>query len=177
MSTSKNILPAMPPSISKLSRDHGTSRETIRRMRDHGIDLTDTAAITAGLAASRARRSSAAAPPAGSESYAEAKRRRAVADANLAELRTAQQAGKLIDLATVEQAFAEIGFVLRARLLALPSNLVAELEGLTGAAIYSVLKKHVHQLLHDLHETSPIEKLTAANPIPQDTTAQNTGRG
>jgi hypothetical protein len=86
-------------------------------------------------------------------------------------MKAAQQMGKLIDLAEVEQAFAEIGFVLRARLLALPSILVAELEGLTGAAIHSVLKKHVHQLLHDLHENSPIEKLTAANPITQDTSA------
>jgi phage terminase Nu1 subunit (DNA packaging protein) len=164
--------------ISKLARDHGTSRETIRRMRDHGIDLSDTAAITAALAASRARRSSAPPSPPGSESYAEAKRRRASADANLAEMKAAQQMGKLIDLATVEQAFADIGFVLRARLLALPSNLVAELEGLTPAQIHLTLKKHIHQLLHDLHENSPIEKLTTAIPITKNTsTAPDTGRG
>ena len=170
----------MPPNISQLARDHGTSRETIRRLRDHGIDLSSTAAITVALAASRAKgKSPTPAPsPPGSESYAEAKRRRATADANLAEMKAAQQMGKLIDLATVEQAFAEIGFVLRARLLALPSNLVAELEGLTGAQIHKVLQNHVHQLLHDIHENSPIEKLTAANPITQDTTAtKDTGRG
>jgi phage terminase Nu1 subunit (DNA packaging protein) len=138
------------------------------------------AAVTARVAIMRKPSSAetdAPSPP-GQESYAEAKRRRASADADLAQMKAAQQMGKLLDLATVEQAFAEIGFVLRARLLALPSNLVAELEGLTGAAIHKVLQNHVHQLLHDLHENSPIEKLSTAIPITQDTaTAPNTGRG
>ncbi len=169
-----------PPNLSAVARQHGISRNTLQRWRDHGLDLTDEKAVTARVSTMRQTGTAETADPspAGSESFAEAKRRRAVADASFAELRAAQQAGKLIDLATVEQAFAEIGFVLRARLLALPSNLVAELEGLTGAAIHSVLKKHIHQLLHDLHENSPVEKLTAANPITQDTSAtKDAGRG
>jgi len=116
-------------------------------------------------------------PESSGESYAEAKRRRAVADATVAELKAGQAAGRLIDLAEVEQAFAEIGFVLRARLLAMPSTLVSELEGLKPAAIHLTLKKHVHQLLHDLHENSPIERLTATSPNTQDTQATDTSRG
>ena len=174
----KNIMSS--PNLSALARHHRISRNTLQRWRDCGLDLTDEKAITARVATMRQPSSAetAAPSPTGSESYAEAKRRRAVADATLSELRAGQQAGKLIDLATVEQAFAEVGFVLRARLLALPSNLVAELEGLTGAQIHLTLKKHVHQLLHDLHENSPIEKITKANPITPDTSAApHTGRG
>ena len=167
-----------PPSLSAIARQHGISRNTLQRWRDGGLDITDDKAVTARVAIMRKPSSAetAAPSPPGSESYADAKRRRASADANLAEMKAAQQAGKLIDLATVEQAFAEIGFVLRARLLALPSNLVAELEGLTGAQIHKVLQNHGHQLLHDIHENSPIEKLTTAATT-SDTSATDTGRG
>jgi len=167
------------PNLSAIARHHGISRNTLQGWRDQGLDLTDEKAVAERVTTMRRPNApdTASLSPAGSESYAEAKRRRAVADATVAELKAGQQAGKLIDLAEVEQAFAEIGFVLRARLLALPSNLVAELEGLTGAQIHLALKKHVYQLLHDLHENSPIEKLTAGNPITQDTSASDTGRG
>jgi hypothetical protein len=88
-----------------------------------------------------------------------------VADANRSEVTAAREAGKLVDLATVEQAFAVIGFTLRARLLALPAALVSELEGLSAAQMQICLKKHVYQLLTDLHENNPIEKLVTAPPI------------
>jgi phage terminase Nu1 subunit (DNA packaging protein) len=168
-----------PPSLSAVARHHQISRNTLQRWRDGGLDINDDKAVTARVAIMRKPSSAetAAPSPAGSESYADAKRRRASADANLAEMKAAQQAGKLIDLATVEQAFAEIGFVLRARLLALPSNLVAELEGLTGAQIHKVLQNHVHQLLHDIHENSPIEKLTTAATTPDTAAPKDTGRG
>ena len=116
----------------------------------------DHAAITERVERMRQPSTSATSAPPGSESYSEARRRRAIADADLAELKSDQQRGKLIDLATVEQAFAEIGYVLRARLLALPSNLVPELEGLSASQMHKTLQKHVHQLLHDIHENSPI---------------------
>ena len=159
-----------PPNLSAIARHHSISRNTLQRWRDQGLDLTDEKAVAERVSTMRKPSSAetASPPPAGSESYAEAKRRRAVADATMSELRAGQQAGKLIDLAEVEKAFAEIGFVLRARLLALPSNLVSELEGLTASQIHLTLKKHVHQLLHDLHENSPIDRLTAASPNTQD---------
>jgi phage terminase Nu1 subunit (DNA packaging protein) len=171
-----------PPTLSAVARQHGISRNTLQRWRDGGLDITDETAVAARVATMRKPSSAETAAPSspGSESYAEAKRRRASADANLAEMKAAQQMGKLIDLATVEQAFAEIGFVLRARLLALPSNLVSELEGLTPAQIHQTLKKHIHQLLHDLHENSPIEKLTASSTSSTSSTttaAKDTSRG
>jgi len=162
MSIKKNIMAS--PNISAIARHHSISRNTLQRWRDFGLDLRDEKAVAARVATMRRpdATDTASPPPAGSESYAEAKRRRAVADATVAELKAGQQAGKLIEVAEVEQAFAEIGFVLRARLLAMPSNLVSELEGLTASQIHSTLKKHIHQLLHDLHENSPIDRLTAA---------------
>ena len=151
-------------SQAELSKIVGVSVKSLRQWRnDEGLNLSDLQAVK-----DRAARVGNSMPESSGESYAEAKRRRAVADATVAELRAGQQAGKLIDLAEVEQAFAEIGFVLRARLLALPSNLVSELEGLTASQIHSTLKKNVHQLLHDLHENSPIDRLTAASPTKQD---------
>ena len=162
------------PNLSAIARHHGISRNTLQRWRDGGLDIIDEKAVAARVATMRQPSSAeTAAPSPGSESYAEAKRRRATADANLAEMKAAQQMGKLIDLATVEQAFAEVGFLLRARLLALPQNLVSELEGLTPAQIHQTLKKHIHQLLYDLHENSPIEKLTTSST----TTDKDTGRG
>lgn len=171
MRTKKIIL---SPNLSALARRHGISRNTLGRWRDTGLEITDEKAVADRVAIMRQPSAATSPASAGSETYAEAKRRRAVADATVAELKAGQAAGRLIDLATVEQAFAEIGFVLRARLLALPSNLVSELEGLTASQIHSTLKKHVHQLLHDLHENSPIEKLTTSTS--SDTT-KDTGRG
>ena len=158
------------PTLSAIARHHNISRNTLQRWRDQGLDLADDKAVNDRVATMRRpdATDTASPPPAGSESYAEAKRRKAVADATVAELKAGQAAGRLIDLAEVELAFAEIGFVLRARLLALPSNLVSELEGLTASQIHSTIKKNVHQLLHDLHENSPIDRLTAASPNTQD---------
>lgn len=164
----------LAPNLSAVARRHGISRNTLQRWRDTGLDIADEKAVADRVAIMR-QPSAATSPASGSESYAEAKRRRAVADATVAELKAGQAAGRLIDLATVEQAFAEIGFILRARLLALPSNLVSELEGLTASQIHLTLKKHVHQLLHDLHENSPIEKLTTSSTS-SDTT-KDAGRG
>lgn len=175
MSIKKIIM--SPPNLSAIARHHSISRNTLQRWRDQGLDLTDEKAVNDRVATMRRPDATGtASPPAGSESYAEAKRRRAVADATVAELKAGQAAGRLIDLAEVEQAFAEIGFVLRARLLALPSNLVSELEGLTASQIHLTLKKHVHQLLHDLHENSPIDRLTASSKK-TDTQATDTSRG
>jgi phage terminase Nu1 subunit (DNA packaging protein) len=175
----KNIIMSAP-NLSAIARHHSISRNTLQRWRDCGLDLADEKAVAERVSTMRKPSSAetASPPPAGSESYADAKTRRARADANLAELKAGQAAGRLIDLAEVEQAFAEIGFVVRARLLALPSNMVSELEGLTASQIHSTLKKHVHQLLHDLHKNSPIDRLTAASPNTQDTaTTSHSSRG
>jgi len=145
----------MPPNISKLSRDHGTSRETIRRMRDHGIDLSDPAAITAALAASRARHSSPAPAPANAgESIQEARRRREIATADRAEVIAKRESGAVIAVSDVEAMMLILGAELRARLLSMRSDLVVELEGLSGSQIYKALDRRITELLSSIHMKS-----------------------
>ena len=151
---SKIIMPVPTVNISKLARDHITSRETIRKLRTDGIDLNDTAAITAGLAASRARQKPTA-PIAGSgESIHEARRRREVATADRAEIIAKREAGAVIALSDVEVMMATLGAELRARLLSMRSDLVVELEGLSGGAIYKALDRRITELLSSIHMKS-----------------------
>jgi hypothetical protein len=141
--------------ISKLARDHSTSRETIRRLRDHGIDLCDTAAITAALAASRARHSSPAPTAAtAGESIQEARRRREIATADRAEIIAKREAGAVIAVSDVEAMMLLLGAELRARLLSIRSDLVVELEGLSGSAIYKALDRRITELLSSIHMKS-----------------------
>ena len=151
--------PAPAPNISKLARDHGVARETIRKLRENGIALNDGKAVADGLAASRAAKSSPAPATDGDgESLLEAKRRRAVADANRAEVIAARESGSVIAVADVEAIMNEIGAEMRSRLLAMRGNLVVELEGKAGPAIYQILDKRIHELLTALHESHPLPK-------------------
>ena len=146
--------PPAPPNISALSRKHGVSRETIRKLRTDGIDLSDNAALTAGLAASRARQKTAA-PIAGiGESIHEARRRREVATADRAEIVAKREAGAVIAVSDVEVMMATLGAELRSRLLAMRSDLVVELEGLSGAQIYTALDRRITELLASIHMKS-----------------------
>lgn len=133
------------------------------KWRDQGLDLSDERAVAERVSIMRqsAERASDA-PTNGSESLAEAKRRRASADADLAEMRAKREAGELIDLATVQQSFSEVGASVRARLLALPAALVSELEGLTGSQIYNALQKRIHELLTAIHENLPLPQIAVA---------------
>jgi hypothetical protein len=155
MGNSKTILPMPTINISKLARDCGTSRETIRRLRGQGIDLTDTAAITAALAASRARHSSPApvAATAG-ESIQEARRRREIATADRAEIIAKRESGAVIAVSDVEVMMLTLGAELRARLLSMRSDLVVELEGLSGSQIYKALDRRITELLSSIHMKS-----------------------
>lgn len=140
--------------ISKLARDHGTSRETIRKLRTDGIDLNDTAALMAGLAASRARQKPTAPIASLGESIQEARRRREIATADRAEIIAKREAGAVIAVSDVEVMMATLGAELRSRLLAMRSDLVVELEGLSGAQIYIALDRRITELLASIHMKS-----------------------
>jgi hypothetical protein len=151
--------PARAVNISKLARDHQVSRETIRKLRENGISLADDKAVAAGLACSRAKSTAPAPSPTdGGESFAEAKRRRAVADANRAEVIASRESGAVIAVADVEALMVEIGATMRSRLLSMRSDLVVELEGRSGAQIYAALDKRITALLEGIHRNSPIPK-------------------
>jgi len=118
------------------------------------VKLSDDKAVVDGLAASKARHT-APAPADGGESYSEARRRRAVADADRAEIIAKRESGSVISVADVEALFAQLGAELRCRLLAMRGDLVVELEGQTGTAIYRILDNRITELLTSIHNNSP----------------------
>ncbi len=147
--------------LSALAREFKVSRQTIAAWEREGIDLHDHKAIAERKLRMPGKSSAVETPPPGVESITEAKRRRAVALADSAELTAAQQAGKLIDLASVEQAFAAIGYAVRGRVLALPATLVPDLEGRSPAQIHETLTKAFDQLLDEIHNNHPSKNRTA----------------
>ena len=153
----KPLPPAPAPNISALARDHGVSRETIRKLRTNGIDLSDDKAVADAIACSRARSTPPAPSPADGETFAEARRRRACADADRAEIIAKRESGSVIAVADVEALMVEIGATMRSRLLGWRSDLVHELEGRTGQQIFAALDKRITELLTAIHTNSPIK--------------------
>ncbi len=155
MSTRKKPLP--PVNISQLARDHGTSRETIRKLRLDGIDLADDKAVAAGLACSRAK-STSPAPTGGGETLLEAKRRRAVADADRSEIVARRESGAVIEVAAVAEVMTRLGAEMRSRLLSWVGNLPPQLEGLDACRIQAVMRDKITELLTSIHNNSTIPK-------------------
>jgi hypothetical protein len=155
---SKAAKQAAPPNISAISRQYGVSRETVRKIRDHGINLADDAAVTNAIAVSKAKLAAPAAPATDGESYSEARRRRAVADANLAELRAQREAKSLVDAAAVQEFFHSVIIEFRSRLLAMRGDLIHQLHGLSEPGIYKVLDKSFCELLESIATRRPIPK-------------------
>ena len=146
----------MKPNVSALSRQYAISRQTLATWQREGIDIANAQAVAERKLTMRGKEQATpdATPPPGAETIAEARRRRAVADANLSELRAKREAGALVDLATVEASFAALGHQMRAHLRALPVAAAAELEGLPAAGIAAALRKHVVEILTLLYEQS-----------------------
>jgi transposase-like protein len=138
--------------ISAISRKHGISRESLRQWRDQGLDLADDAAVAERVSIMRKTvAQSTAAPADGGESLAEAKRRRAVADADFSELRARREAGLLIEVAAVEESFARVGSIVRSKLLSWQGTLPNQLEGMAAVGISKVLGEEVRAILEAIH--------------------------
>jgi transposase-like protein len=137
---------------SELARRHGVSRETIRAWRTEGLDISDEKAVADRVARMPGRDPDATGE---GESLAEAKRRRAVADANRAEVIARRESGELVSLAQVEDAMSQLGFEMRSRLLSWIGNLPPMLEGLDAARIQAILREKVTELLASIHENAP----------------------
>lgn len=142
-------------SQSELAKMAGVSVRTIRTWRDaEGLDLSNVKAVMA-----RAGKVERDTPANGGESYSDARRRRAIADANFAEVRARREAGSVIDLSAVDTLFGQIGAELRSRLLSMRSDLVHELEGRSGEQIHAILDKRICELLENIHTNKPIPKI------------------
>ena len=144
------------PATKKLSqaavaREAGVSMKSLRNWRDReGLDITDLDAVL--------RRAGRHPSTAGGESWSEARRRKAIADANKAEIIAAREAGSVVAKNEVEALFAALGAELRARLLSWRGQLVVELHGLDEPSIHRVLSDRISELLESISTNSPIPK-------------------
>ena len=138
----------------------GVTVKTLLQWRKlEGVDITDKAAVLTRAAVAKRKEPTNPSPATdGGESYTEARRRRACADADRAEIIAARESGSVIEVSAVEALMVEIGATMRSRLLSMRSDLVVELEGRTGAQIYAALDKRITELLTAIHTNSPIPK-------------------
>jgi len=143
-----------PHSQSELAKLAGVSVKTIREWKkSEGLDLSDVKAVM--LRAGKVERDN---PTDGGESYTEARRRRAIADANRAEIIARRESKSVVERAAVEQAFVLIVSEFRARLLSMRGDLIHQLHGLPEAGIYRVLDDAFRDLLTDIAERNPVKK-------------------
>ncbi|MCU0751479.1 MAG: hypothetical protein MUF86_00380 [Akkermansiaceae bacterium] len=143
------------PSLSAASRETGIAPATLRKWRDkEKIDVLDPAAVEKRRGFKQPRPAAEPATADTAESYGEARRRREIAAANRMEIIAQREAGAVIDLASVEAAFAQVGAEFRSRLLAMRGNLVTELEGQSAENIYRILDVRIGELLESIHNLS-----------------------
>lgn len=136
--------PAAKPNISELSRQLGVSRESLRKWKLEGVDLTDSKQVAARMARMNGG-------PASGD-MAAARLRKLTAEAELRELELAQIRGTLVSLSEVEGTFAYVGATVKAALMRLVADLPQELEGLRAARSQEVIKQHVFRILSQLHD-------------------------
>ena len=140
-------------SQAELAEMAGVTAQTLRTWRDaEGLDLGDLKAVMAR--AGKVERDTST----DGETYTEARRRRAIADADRAEIIAKRESGSVIEVSAVESIMSEIGAEMRSRLLGWRGDLVVELEGLSGPKIAAVLDRRICDLLTSIHTNSPIKK-------------------
>jgi phage terminase Nu1 subunit (DNA packaging protein) len=138
----------------------GVTVKTLLQWRKlEAIDITDKAAVLTRAAVAKRKEPANPAPsPADGESYSEARRRRAVADADKAEVIARRESGSVIEVADVEEIFSQLGAEMRSRLLSWVGNLPPQLEGLDACRIQAVMRDKITELLEGIHKNSTIKK-------------------
>ena len=131
------------PPLAALAREHGISRETLRRWRDSGIDVQDAAAVAARVALAKV---------ADAETLADLKRRKLRLEAERLETIVAREKAELVPMAEVREFIIVITQTYRAALNALCGVLPGELEGLSAAAIQKVLIRRCDEILTQISE-------------------------
>jgi hypothetical protein len=137
MSAKSKPKPAKP--LASLAREHGVSRETLRAWRDSGLDIQNAEML-------RQRIASMPGSKAGDETLLEAKRRRAIADADRAEIAAAREAGDSVPFVAAERAAHVVFVVVRAALRELEGNLPCVLEGRRPEQMAGLLRQAFDEL-------------------------------
>jgi hypothetical protein len=142
MATRRKTAP--PPTVSGLARKHGVSRETIRKLRENGIDLADEEAVADGLAASKAQ--------APDETLTDLKRRKLRLEAERLETIVAREKADLVPMAEIEFFLTVVTATFKAALKSLCGAFPGEAEGLTAPAMQKLLVKHTDGILEMISE-------------------------
>ena len=132
--------------ITQTAKAYGISRQTLSAWKSQGLDLDDTKAVRARVAAMRKP---------DSEDLAAAKLRRAVADATKAELAVAEASGLLCEKAGIRSQGERIGRAVSLELGKAASDLVPQLAGQTSADISRILQTRFRQIQLNLADLKP----------------------
>ncbi len=136
MSTRKKPLPAV--NVSKIARDHGVSRETIRKLRTNGIELSDDKAVVDALACGRA------APEDGKDrTLTSIKRRKLELECERIDAAIRRESVGYIRTERASEIISAFCFIIKAMLKSIEGNLPGVLEGATT--------EQIHRALGDAH--------------------------
>jgi hypothetical protein len=127
--------PAAPPAkvnISALSRQLGVSRESLRKWRLEGVDLSKPAQLAERVARMHTG-------PAGSEPMKSERLRKLRADAGIAEHELAKRRGEVLDAGTVQELFVGLVMNCLAQFKRGPSQLPGLLEGMSAPQMKTAL--------------------------------------
>ena len=140
-----------PPSLAALARQYGVGRETIRRWRDQGIDITDQKVMKAQVAGM--------AKGGSSPDLAAARLEKIQAETARIKFAHEVEAGRFVCAATVKAEGAKIGQTIRAALSELTQSLPPQLGGRDATECHAILKREFRRILQQLKDnpTSPIQ--------------------
>jgi transposase-like protein len=142
--------------VSEIARQHSVSRETLRKWRSEGLDISDEKAVASRVSLKNGRDQDSTTSE--GESLSEAKTRRARADADRSEIVARREAHSVIDVAAVEELMTQLGAEMRSRLLSWIGVLPPMLEGLDASRIQAILRTKVTELLESIHSNDPWKK-------------------
>ena len=138
-------------SISDLARQHGISRQTLAKWRDDGLDITNSKAIAAKVAAMETRTTS--------PNLQQARLEKVRAETRRIEFAHSVEQGRFTDSAAVQSTGYTIGLLIRQAMQKLEVDLPPQLAGHDAAKIHSILKRVFREVLQDVSERS------ASSPI------------
>ena len=145
--------PIKKPTIAAIAKKHGTSRESIRKIRDvESIDIYDDQAVAGRVAMMRTHEHHL--------TLTEERQRKLKAEADLAEMKVAQMQGKLVSREEVEAEMRRIGFVFGAALERLQADLPPLLDGMSAESMRTAIRDCTDQIRRAMvEEYEQLEKV------------------
>ena len=144
------------PSISSLARAHGVSRESVRKWKSEGVDLSDGKAVKARVASMQK-------PSASPDLMARKKEKLEVEIARLRhQLAIDQQ--RFVSAEIMQSTGRQVGQLVRQSLDRLCSELPPLLAGHDSAKIFQILKTEFRRVLLDVSERSAQSPIKLIDP-------------